>query len=276
MFTNKNALKPIALILSLLFLLATTAMLVAGKIDILGIRDIIFTSENPDVCYQFTIITDAGGTIPTGMDRDINGLYKEGAIIQTITPRAMPGYKFVKWTSSNGGAFDDEYSLETRFTMPGNDVVITAIFAEDDKPAENNELFLLTIKADIGGVIPAGLDIPSGLDISPDGVFRGLYREGETIKISALARLSYKFNKWTSSNGGVFIDENNSETEFVMPGNDAVITATFAEDDKHMEDEELFLLTIKSGTGGFIPAGLDVPSGSVINPDGVYKGFFKA
>ena len=49
---------------------------------------------------------------------------------------------FVKWESNNGGTFADDNSATTTFTMPANNVTITAVFAEKETvPAEIAELF---------------------------------------------------------------------------------------------------------------------------------------
>lgn len=53
-----------------------------------------------------------------------------GAIV-TLTATANPGYRFTGWTSSNEGVtFDDPSSVSTTFTMPANDVIVTAGFEQ--------------------------------------------------------------------------------------------------------------------------------------------------
>lgn len=74
-----------------------------------------------------TICASEGGTIPAGLDCVLSGEYACGQKIE-ILAREMPGYCFQKWVSSNGGTFEDESSLSTKFTMPGNDVTVTALF----------------------------------------------------------------------------------------------------------------------------------------------------
>ena len=74
------------------------------------------------------IVADTGGSIPGGSDELINGDYTKGTII-SISAREFPGYYFVNWTSSNGGSFKDKNNSQTKFTMPGNDTIITAHFA---------------------------------------------------------------------------------------------------------------------------------------------------
>ena len=46
----------------------------------------------------------------------------------TLTATANEGYRFTRWTSSNGGTIADASSASTTFTMPAGDVTVTAIF----------------------------------------------------------------------------------------------------------------------------------------------------
>ncbi len=78
--------------------------------------------------YHLRIVADTGGSIPGGSEEFINGDYKKGTII-SISAREFSGYYFVKWTSSNGGSFKDKNNSVTKFTMPGNDTIITAHFS---------------------------------------------------------------------------------------------------------------------------------------------------
>lgn len=79
----------------------------------------------PDGKSSLRIIADKGTTIPAGLDMRINGDYKKGEEI-SILCRNMPGYAFVKWVSTNGGAFIDSSNRSTKFIMPDNNVTIKA------------------------------------------------------------------------------------------------------------------------------------------------------
>lgn len=78
--------------------------------------------------HHLQIVADTGGSIPGGSEEFINGDYKKGTII-SISAREFPGHYFVNWTSSKGGSFEDKNNSETKFTMPGNDTIITAHFS---------------------------------------------------------------------------------------------------------------------------------------------------
>ena len=75
--------------------------------------------------HSFAITAAEGGDIPAGLDGFINGAYHPGTVI-SIAVRSMPGYRFVEWRSSGGGSFADAHNAQTQFTMPAENVVITA------------------------------------------------------------------------------------------------------------------------------------------------------
>lgn len=77
--------------------------------------------------FALKIVATEGGSIPAGKDTIINGQYKVGERID-IQAREMPGYRFDRWTSENGGEFEDDTESTTVFVMPEADVVLTAHF----------------------------------------------------------------------------------------------------------------------------------------------------
>ena len=55
----------------------------------------------------------------------------------------------------------------------------------------------------------------------------GEYTEGTAIPIDAGSRSNYRFNGWTTSNGGSFADASSAQTTFTMPAADTTITANW-------------------------------------------------
>ena len=55
----------------------------------------------------------------------------------------------------------------------------------------------------------------------------GEYAEGAVIHIDAGSRSNYRFDGWTSSNGGNFADASSASTTFTMPATDTTITANW-------------------------------------------------
>ena len=86
----------------------------------------------------------------------------------------------------------------------------------------------------------------------------GEYAEGAVIHIDAGSRSNYRFNGWTSSNGGTFTDASSASTTFTMPAADTTITATWSYNGggggSSYDD---YTITASAGTGGSIS-----PSGS--------------
>lgn len=75
--------------------------------------------------HYLTVAAGEGGRITAGE----SGLYRSGDKIN-LAAAASDGYRFVKWTSSAGGSFENENSPQTTFTMPQNDTTVTAVFTK--------------------------------------------------------------------------------------------------------------------------------------------------
>jgi len=87
----------------------------------------VYVTVDEPLSYQLGVIAGTGGRIVTG----VNGQYKAGEQI-TLSAVSDGGYVFEKWTTSNGGEFTNKNSATTIFTMPANDVIITAQFVAVD------------------------------------------------------------------------------------------------------------------------------------------------
>ena len=81
----------------------------------------------PDAVYDLTMAADPeeGGT---ATDLTNESPYAEGTEV-SIKAEAAGGYQFVEWTAPAGG-FDDANAAETIFTMPAQNVTVTANFEE--------------------------------------------------------------------------------------------------------------------------------------------------
>ena len=55
----------------------------------------------------------------------------------------------------------------------------------------------------------------------------GQYPAGEVVNIDAGSRSNYRFDRWTSSNGGSFASASSASTTFTMPAADTTITANW-------------------------------------------------
>ena len=128
-----------------------------------------------------------------------------------ITLEAKPnsGYTFDRWeTTSPGVTFTDPSAESTTFTMPDNDVNITAHYISTDPD------YTLTLQAGYGGYITLGAS--------------GSYAENDLIDIGAQANTGYRFTGWTTSGGGSFGNAYSAATTFTMPASAVAVTANFA------------------------------------------------
>jgi uncharacterized repeat protein (TIGR02543 family) len=126
-----------------------------------------------------------------------------------VSIEAVPasGYRFVNWTAP-AGSFTNASSAMTTFTMPSQDVTVTANF-------EVGGAYTLTMAASpiMGGT---AYDVTGA---SP-------YNEGEVVSIQAVAASGYQFAGWAAP-AGAFANAYAAATTFTMPAQNVVVTATF-------------------------------------------------
>ncbi len=82
------------------------------------------TSEGTYYALSFMSDPESTGAIFTGA-----GDYTEGAPVD-ISVNSPAGYSFLYWTGAYAGLLDDAYSPSASFTMPADDVIMTAVFEE--------------------------------------------------------------------------------------------------------------------------------------------------
>jgi len=160
----------------------------------------------PSVSYNLTMAVSPAGT---GNATDLSNASPYAAGVG-VSIKAVPaaGYRFINWTAP-AGSFTNASSLTTTFTMPGQDVTVTANF-EIGGPE-----YTLTMAASpiMGGTVG---DITG---TSP-------YNEGEVVSIQAVAASGYQFVGWTAPAGSL-ANAYALVTTFTMPAQDVTITATF-------------------------------------------------
>ena len=109
---------------------------------------------------------------------------------------------FDKWTTSDGVEFANANSATTTFVMPAKAVTVTATYK--DVPVTT---YAVTVNSGTGG---------------------GNFAAGATVSITANAPETGKvFDKWTTSDGVTFANENSANTTFVMPAKAVTVTATY-------------------------------------------------
>jgi uncharacterized repeat protein (TIGR02543 family) len=159
----------------------------------------------PTSGYSLTMAVNPTGT-GTATDQTNAPPYPAGV---QVSIQAVPaaGYRFGNWTAPAGG-FTDASSATTTFTMPDEDVTVTANFEEGAD-------YTLTMAASpiMGGT---AYDVTG---TSP-------YSEGEVVSIQAVAASGYEFAGWAAPAGSL-ANAYATATTFTMPAQNVVVTATF-------------------------------------------------
>jgi uncharacterized repeat protein (TIGR02543 family) len=157
------------------------------------------------VAYNLTMAVTPVGT-GTATDQTNMSPYPEGVAV-SIRAVAATGYHFTHWTAPVG-SFSNANAAETTFTMPAQDVTVTANF-EEGVP------YTLTLTASpiIGGT-------------ASDLTGTAPYYQGDVVSIQAAAASGYQFVRWTAS-AGSFSNANTAVTSFQMPSQDVTVTAVF-------------------------------------------------
>ena len=159
----------------------------------------------PGASYSLTMAVNPAGT---GNATDQTNASPYAAGVQ-VSIKAVPasGYHFVNW-SAPAGSFANASSATTTFTMPAQDVTVTANF-------EVGGAYTLTMAASpiMGGT---AYDVTG---TSP-------YSEGEVVSIQAIAASGYQFAGWAAP-AGLLANAYAAATTFTMPAQNVVVTATF-------------------------------------------------
>jgi uncharacterized repeat protein (TIGR02543 family) len=159
----------------------------------------------PSSAYGLTMAVNPAGA---GNATDVTNASPYAAGVQ-VSINAVPaaGYRLINWTAP-AGSFASASSTTTTFTMPAQNVTVTANF-------EVGAEYTLTMAASpiMGGT---AYDVTGA---SP-------YMQGEVISIQAVAASGYQFVGWTAPAGSL-ANYLAMATTFTMPAQNVVLTANF-------------------------------------------------
>jgi len=173
----------------------------SGKVQELNLT--IHEGAQPPVQYLLTISSTTGGSVNTPGE----GVFDYYALtVVDLLAEAEAGYQFAKWTAP-AGTFGDTGAAETTFTMPAQNVAVTAHFGVV------YELAMAADPVDGGNVIDVGAE--------------GAYATGASVSIKAEPAAGYGFVNWTANTTVTFDDATAEETTFTMPAQDVTVTAHF-------------------------------------------------
>jgi hypothetical protein len=153
--------------------------------------------------YTLTMAVAPGGS---GTATDLTGgsPYAANTVVN-ITAVANPGYQFVSW-SAPAGTFVNATAATTNFTMPAQNVIVTANFVR---------VYNLTMAV-----------APPGSGNATDQTNASPYPAGTPVSIQAVANPPYQFFNWTAP-AGTFANATAATTTFTMPPQDVTVTAHF-------------------------------------------------
>jgi len=174
----------------------------SGKVQKLDLT--IHEGAAPPVQYELTISSTTGGSVSTPGEGVFT--YYAGTVVELLA-EAEAGYGFVNWTASPAVTFGDASAPETTFTMPSQDVTVTAHFGL---------VYELDMAAD-----------PVGVGEAIDVAAKGAYAAGATVSIRAEPAADYGFVNWTADGAVTFQDATAEETTFAMPDQAVTVTAHF-------------------------------------------------
>ena len=159
----------------------------------------ITIAKAPETEYAVTVRDDGHGTGSADPALATAGT----EITLTATPNA--GYHFKEWQVMSG----DVTVRDDKFTMPGSDVEVKAIFEEDAPPTPTE--YTVTVKTDGNGTASAS---------------HAKAVVGTEITLTATPNAGYHFKEWQVMSGDVTVKND----KFTMPSGNVEIKAIFEED----------------------------------------------
>ena len=162
-------------------------------------------ASGPTAAYNLTMAVSPVGT-GNATDLTNTSPYAAGVGV-SIRAVAATGYHFVSWTAP-AGSFASATAAQTTFTMPSQDVTVTANF-------EVGGAYTLTM---------ASAPIMGGTAYDATGT--SPYNEGEVVSIQAVAASGYQFAGWAAP-AVSFANYLALATTFTMPAQNVVVTANF-------------------------------------------------
>ncbi|GAH08920.1 unnamed protein product, partial [marine sediment metagenome] len=165
----------------------------------------------PPITYTLIMVADpgAGGT---AIDVTAAGPYTAGTVV-SISAVASGDYVFDGWTAVPAVTFGDANAEVTTFTMPAQNITVTANFVVEE---EVPETYVLTMAVDGTG---SGTVSPTEGDHT--------YNYGDKVNIKAKAGTDSDFTNWLQNEN---IDNTTTANTKVTMNGDQTVTAIFTKE----------------------------------------------
>lgn len=158
------------------------------------------------------------------------GYYKPGDVI-TIKALGDDEHRFMSWSSDNGGEFYNVFKYQTTFTMPANDVVVSASYIMDFSNESEESQDMGKLDRYDGQNIDLNKYVRLTMKMVGCGSYRDLtgpYHPGQEVELKIGPGDEDIFLGWSSDD--VYLPNPKSpRCTITIPDHDVTVTATFSE-----------------------------------------------
>lgn len=190
-----------------------------GKTYYSGDERLVFTTldSNTEIESEYADHTDGDHSVDV-YGGSGSGEYAQGETV-SITANDLPGQTFTGWeikSESGEVTLAASNDMSTSFTMPDEDVTVTATYAAAVSTSH-------TVSASVSPADATGCAVFGG----------GEYEAGDTVTLRALEDGAHDFTGWSGLPEGATEDEEANTVSFTMPDEDVAVEANFAEATKY-------------------------------------------
>jgi uncharacterized repeat protein (TIGR02543 family) len=208
------------------------------------------TTTEPAVTYTLTLNASPldGGNV-TGA-----GDYEASQTV-TVTATTNAGFTFKDWTEDTNTGISDNNNLSFTFTMPAEDVELTANFEADDSGDDTTTEPAVTYTVTLNASPTEGGTVSGAEE----------YEAGDSVTVTATTNAGFTFKDWKEDTNTGIADNNNLSFTFTMPEEDVELTANFEADNSgdNTTTEQAVTYTVTLNTS---PSGVGTVTG-----DGTYE-----
>ena len=146
----------------------------------------------------------------------------------TVTLPASTNYTITAGEGFTNGTATLAPNGTAAFTVQPNTGLDVRNYAETLTVSGNNNVSVqVALSFTVVAAAPDTFTLTVDLNGGSGSTTGGEYAEGAVVNIDAGSRSNYRFDGWTSSNGGSFANASSASTTFTMPAADTTITANW-------------------------------------------------
>ncbi len=214
----------------------------SGSIEVTSSTDTYFIMSSTSATVEAVFEQDPSYTLTlTGLNGTVigGGTFFPGQTAN-IQAKASSGYTFVSWSTSDGGTLANSTSANTLYTMPSNNVTLTANFS----PLDEYSLMV----SYIGG------------SVDPTATFA---YAGQQVTLTATPDPNWHFVGWIKPSNATLSSYTDPVTTLIMPAENVRLIAVFQQNPKYTVSLQA------TPAGGGIPSLMGVPTNQFYEGDTV-------